>query len=181
MFFWWVFAFSFVGMRVVLLLLVLAAVTALPVKNVVVLMMENRSFDHLLGWLHETNPEVEGLTGNEWNSFRVDDPEAEKVYVNKNGYDVAPDDPNHDFNSTTEQIFGHSKTSTQRALPRMNGFVQNAKQSRLNTTNIMSMFTQAPDSAPVINQLALEFAVFDHWYASLPGPVGEPKEFFFPF
>ena len=36
-------------------------------KHVVVLMMENRSFDHMLGALHATIPAIDGLTGNETN------------------------------------------------------------------------------------------------------------------
>jgi phospholipase C len=30
------------------------------IKNVVVLMLENRSFDHMLGFLKETDPRIEG-------------------------------------------------------------------------------------------------------------------------
>jgi phospholipase C len=36
-------------------------------KHVVVLMMENRSFDHMLGALHAENPLISGLTGLESN------------------------------------------------------------------------------------------------------------------
>ena len=34
-------------------------------KHVVVLMMENRSFDHLLGSLKAVDPRIDGLTGDE--------------------------------------------------------------------------------------------------------------------
>lgn len=36
-------------------------------KRIVVLMMENRSFDHMLGGLRATDPRVNGLTGDESN------------------------------------------------------------------------------------------------------------------
>ncbi len=36
-------------------------------KHIVVLMMENRSFDHMLGDLKKQNPAIDGLTGNEFN------------------------------------------------------------------------------------------------------------------
>lgn len=36
-------------------------------KHVVVLRMENRSFDHMLGALHRKYPAIDGLTGNETN------------------------------------------------------------------------------------------------------------------
>jgi phospholipase C len=34
-------------------------------RHVVVLMMENRSFDHMLGGLKKQDPRINGLTGNE--------------------------------------------------------------------------------------------------------------------
>jgi phospholipase C len=35
------------------------------IKHIVVLMMENRSFDHLLGWLkQDRNSSIDGLSGN---------------------------------------------------------------------------------------------------------------------
>ena len=142
-----------------------------PIEHVIVLMMENRSFDHMLGWLHESNAEIDGLDGSEWNSLNSQDPTSPKIYVNKNGFDISPTDPNHDLNSTTEQIFGFYKPMNQPAIPRMNGFVQNSYESNLNTTTVMSMFTEDSDSAPVINTLAMNYAVFDRWYASIPGPV----------
>ena len=36
-------------------------------KHIVVLMMENRSFDHMLGGLKQGFPKINGLTGNESN------------------------------------------------------------------------------------------------------------------
>ena len=36
-------------------------------KHIVVLMMENRSFDHMLGGLKKTYPAINGLNGDEWN------------------------------------------------------------------------------------------------------------------
>ena len=36
-------------------------------RHIVVVMMENRSFDHMLGALKAQNPAIDGLTGNESN------------------------------------------------------------------------------------------------------------------
>jgi phospholipase C len=36
-------------------------------KHIVVLMMENRSFDHMVGAMKKTDPRIDGLTGNESN------------------------------------------------------------------------------------------------------------------
>lgn len=48
-----------------------------PIEHIVVLMMENRSYDHMLGYL----PNGRGLTGEEYNLVDPANPESEKVYV----------------------------------------------------------------------------------------------------
>jgi phospholipase C len=50
--------------------------TEYPIKNVVVVMMENHSFDHMLGFLKRLNPEIDGLDGTETNPINVTDPAA---------------------------------------------------------------------------------------------------------
>ena len=40
-------------------------------RHIVVLMMENRSFDHMLGALKANDPRIDGLTGNESNPDRT--------------------------------------------------------------------------------------------------------------
>ena len=68
------------------------------IKHVVVLMLENRSFDNLLGWLYADEPpydcppdgqHYEGLTYDLWNSLENIDTDGvsfiEKVPIEKNG------------------------------------------------------------------------------------------------
>jgi phospholipase C len=68
-------------------------------KHVVVLMMENRSFDHMLGGLKKKFPKINGLNGNESN------PDTDGTMVT-----VAPEavyrgqlshDPDHHFPGST--------------------------------------------------------------------------------
>jgi len=139
-------------------------------------MMENRSFDHMLGYLHADVPSIDGLTGNETNPYNTTDPNSKIQHVNPDGYDVGPDDPGHSWGDTTEEIFGYHLPSTQKGVPKMNGFVQNAISARHTPQNPLSMFTKK--SAPIINTLATEFAVFDRWFASLPGPTDPNRAFF---
>jgi len=58
----------------------------------------------------------------------------------------------------------------------MNGFVQNALRYKHNPENPLSMFTNA--SLPILNTLAVEFGVFDRWFAALPGPTDPNRAFF---
>ena len=83
--------------------------------------MENRSFDHYLGWLKQINPAINGLTGDEYQCTIPGNTSSECVYVTKNGYDVGPDDPDHSFNGTAQEIYGINKTVEQPATPMMNG------------------------------------------------------------
>jgi len=52
-----------------------------PIKHVVLLMQENRSFDHMLGWLKVENPEVDGVNGTEWNPRDPNDPNDPEKYA----------------------------------------------------------------------------------------------------
>ena len=48
-----------------------------PIEHVIVLMLENRSYDHMLGYL----PNGHGLTGKEFNLVDPSDPTSERVLV----------------------------------------------------------------------------------------------------
>jgi phospholipase C len=75
------------------------------------------------------------------------------------------DDPLHDFDNTHQQLDGTN----------MDGFVYNAIQNGNNETNPVSMFDSK--TAPIINMLAKEYAVFDHWFCSIPGPTDPNRGF----
>ena len=135
-----------------------------PIKTVVVVVMENRSFDHILGWLRRRRPDIDGLTGAESNRLNASDPSSPEIFVtDEAGY--VDSDPGHGFEDIREQIFGSADTS---AVPApMSGFAQNARGMGLGMPqNVMSGFE--PESVPVYTALADEFAVFDRWFASVP-------------
>ena len=73
-------------------------------------MEENRSFDHMLGWMKRGgpngDPRVNGLTGRECNYLNLTNKAAGQVCVNDQARDKCPYDPDHAFESTTERIFG---------------------------------------------------------------------------
>ena len=158
------------------------AQTALPmIKHVVVLMLENRSFDNLLGRLYPKSDVFDGLSGNEFNL----DLGRERIFVNNlpgTSADVmtTPDpNPGEHWTDINEQLFGHP-TPAPGAVPTMGGFVRNyMKQTRrkgeYDPKRIMHYFT--PEQVPVISQLARQFAVSDRWFASAPTQTW-PNRFF---
>ncbi|XP_071724261.1 non-specific phospholipase C1-like [Rutidosis leptorrhynchoides] len=144
-----------------------------PIKTVVVLVMENRSFDHILGWLKSTRPDIDGLTGEEFNRVNASDPSSPKVFVSDDAVFI-DSDPGHSIQAIREQIFGSNETSTNPAP--MNGFVQQAESMDPGMTkNVMSGFK--PSLLPVYTELANEFAVFDRWFASVPAST-QPNRFY---
>ncbi|KAF5454033.1 hypothetical protein F2P56_023730, partial [Juglans regia] len=143
-----------------------------PIKTLVVLVMENRSFDHVLGWLKSTRPEIDGLTGEESNRILVSDPDSPEVFVSDDALFV-DSDPGHSFQAIREQIFGSDDSSKP---PLMNGFVQQAENmSESMPRTVMSGFK--PAVLPVYTELANEFAVFDRWFASVPAST-QPNRFY---
>src|SRR5262245_35720325 len=79
------------------------------IKHVFVLMLENRSFDHMLGFSGITGTDavslqstsIEGLTGAEFNSF-----DGRTFNVETGAPDVASKDPCHNFQCVLEQLCG---------------------------------------------------------------------------
>ena len=156
------------------------------IENIVVLMLENRSFDHLFGFLNTLDPRVVGLSGNE---FNYDDPNApqpgqvRKVY-RADSFDM-PFDPPHEFVDVQMQLYGPSQSRPD--VPNapsdpapMNGFVYRALAAVPNiyaedAARVMSCFY--PDQIPILRTLAQEFALFNSWHSSLPGPTW-PNRFF---
>lgn len=145
-----------------------------PIKTLVVLVMENRSFDHVLGWLKKTRPDIDGLTGHEWNRFNATDPNSPKVFVSDDAVFV-DSDPGHSIQAIREQIFGSNDTVADPAP--MNGFVQQAETMGVDGMSKTVMSGFKPELVPVYTELANEFAVLDRWFASVPAST-QPNRFY---
>ncbi len=171
-------------------------------KNVVVLMLENRSFDNLLGFLYQDGvPEgkvFEGLQGSSFNNpvpERAIDYEEGKVVevVKAASYHQPYPDPGEEYQHVNTQLYnfvdpdnvgkGQHKMKPPYNIPNsvpkpapMTGFVNDyintlqaldgSKPSEELYGQIMQCFT--PEQIPVLTTLAKEFAVFDHWFSSVP-------------
>jgi phospholipase C len=146
-----------------------------PIKTVVVLCMENRSFDHMLGFMKRINPEIDGLTGTESNPLSLTDPNAGVATVSDQAPYIDPADPGHSYQAIALQIFG-SQTDTTANPPPMSGFAAQAEteQAGLSKT-IMSAF--APDHVPIHKTLVQEFAVVDRWFASVPSSTQPNRQY----
>ena len=139
------------------------------IKHLVVLMLENRSFDHMLGWLQSPTYQIDGVDGTQFNR----DTTGERIVVNKDA-DYSGDytgDVNHDFLSVNQQIFG-TENPPAGAPATMSGFIANffAKTNQVGKSHrVMNCFD--PKKIPVICTLAQQYAVCTRWFSSVPGPT----------
>lgn len=157
------------------------------IQHIVVLMLENRSFDHMLGFLYAdqgnkspTGQPFEGLTGTESNPISP----GKNVSVFKlqasdqNAYYMPGSDPGEGYSATNSQLFGNTKAPTPPVATNQ-GFVSDyvytlGWESKKTgwilpgtvPQNIMGIFT--PEMLPILSTLARGYAVCDHWYSAAP-------------
>ena len=158
------------------------------IQHIVVLMLENRSFDHMLGFLYadqgnksSTGQPFEGLTGTESNP----DANGKPVTVfkikasDKNAYFMPGADPGEGYAATNSELFG-STDAPNPPVATNQGFIKDFAytlgwQSKKKgwvilpgtiPASIMGIFP--PEMLPVLSGLARGYAVCDHWYSSAP-------------
>jgi phospholipase C len=158
------------------------------IKHVVQLMLENRSFDQMLGFLYADNGNkspsghaYDGLTGEESNPDRAGrDVRVFKIDpAHKHPYFMPGADPGEGFLNTNVQLFSTENPGGAAAATNK-GFVINFEnaiaydQSKhykdtlpdTKPGDIMGMYT--PEMLPVMSALARGYAVCDRWFASVP-------------
>jgi phospholipase C len=139
------------------------------IKHIVVLMMENRSFDHLVGWLQTDAYQIDGVDGSQSNLDSTGEPVKVTDDANYSG-DYDPDVA-HDFLNVSRQIFG-TQTPDPGAQASMSGFVASygaVSGSVAKSHRVMKCFN--PQKVPVIASLAKEYALCTRWFSSVPGPT----------
>ncbi len=173
------------------------------IDHVVVLALENRSFDHILGFLDHPDPDFDGLTSGGpytnpgWQG-------AEPVEAKPEAKAVLPYGPDHSHDSAMEQLSvqgdgGGRRASNQgfvtsyermgRGLAKT-GFVglfgpfvawwinrQEAAKKPVEGRGPLAMLCQPPEQVPVLSTLALQFAVCTRWFCSVPGETWPNRNF----
>ncbi len=129
------------------------------IDHIVVLMMENRSFDHMLGYLSKDGgrDDVDGLRKDMKNTFRGHDftPVALTDTVFEQG-------PCHEHECVVNQVAGN-----------MGGFVADYAHHREDEGgkpgDVMGHYTAK--QVPVYDDLAKNFLICQRWFAAHPGPT----------
>ncbi|CAK9329325.1 unnamed protein product [Citrullus colocynthis] len=153
--------------------------SANPIKTIVILVQENRSFDHMLGWMKTLNPQIDGVTDQTQfsNPISTSDPNSPSLPFGNASAFVDPD-PGHSIQDIYEQIFAQPWSEDLHPLPQptMQGFAQNAERIQKGmSATVMNGFK--PEAVPVFKELIAEFGVCDRWFASVPAST-QPNRLF---
>jgi phospholipase C len=170
------------------------------IKRVVLLMLENRGFDHLMGWLYDSsNPprkhipdggkpfygldfvNLDSLS----NKYVVDgkiqwEQKPVKGTANVDTPSVNPDEKYHGVN---QQLFGRHEGIEADTTPEMLGFVQSYAEEFGDPVNadkdivkrIMECYD--PSDLPILSGLSRFYSVSDMWFSSVPTQTNANRAF----
>lgn len=169
------------------------------IDHVVVLMLENRSFDSMLGWAYQTgapsqvipagsSPNFDGLQGVNLGSFvnSATSPSVSSAPIQgAAGWTSPTIDPGEEFEHVNLQFFNtttYPPPNPANMLGYVQDFVDVMTALGLDTSDITAaasevMQTYTPQQLPVLNQLAQAYAVSDAWYASVPSQTNPNRAF----
>jgi phospholipase C len=170
------------------------------VEHVIVLALENRSFDHMLGFLEHPSPAFERLTEDGRYSNPGWDGGA-SVSVSPEAKHVLPIGPDHAHDGVMEQLALDKPgtptnqgfvTSLERSgrhpnRPKYSGLLSpavnlyrtifGAKKPSATGRGPLAMLCQPSGQVPVLSQLARDFAVCTRWFCSVPGETWPNRNF----
>jgi phospholipase C len=140
-----------------------APAVADPIEHVVVLCLENRSFDQMLGGLQAVYPSIDGVDPAVPPRENFDDEHREPYWQVPTQTMVVDPDPKHEWDNVEFQLGNHNDY-----------FVLDYARTYRTTTReqrqlVMSYY--ATGTLPALHALARTFTVCDHWHASVPGPT----------
>ena len=128
----------------------------LPIDTFVVLMMENRSFDHYLGWLPGADGRQAGLTFTDKQGNKV---KSQRLAPDWQG--CAHPDPDHSWGGGRTQLNGG----------KCDGFL------RSGDNDVFSVSYYAEHDLGFIQDAAREFTTFDRFHCSLMGSTLPNREY----
>jgi phospholipase C len=150
------------------------------IDHVVLVMLENRSFDHMLGFLYPKSDNFDGLDGTE-SSLDANRNVVKVFQITpgvQNAYYFPLANPAEGYQATNDQLFS-SEAAPASGEAANDGFVTSFAKELQNPAHpldpklvgavpasIMGMY--APETLPVLSGLATGFAVCDGWFASVP-------------
>jgi phospholipase C len=138
-----------------------------PIQHVILLMLENHSFDQMLGDLKRIYPEMDGVDPNDLKSNP--DGKGNLIFQSETRETQMVNDPAHETVDVLEQLKGGNQGFVTNFLKNFPGASHDEQKA------IMGYYPL--DFLPALHPLARNYTICDRWFSSLPGPTW-PNRFF---
>ncbi|KAB2349463.1 alkaline phosphatase family protein [Actinomadura rudentiformis] len=167
---------------------------AADIEHVVVLALENRSFDHMLGFVAHPDPLFDGLLeGGPY--VNPGTRRGETIPATADAKRVLPIDPDHSHQAMLEQLKGNAgfvRSYEKRGRGKPPGawggllgpvvnlagrLRQGRTVEKIKGRGPLIMRCQPPENVPVLGTLATQFGTFSKWFCSVPGETWPNRNF----
>ncbi|KAL4796620.1 phosphoesterase [Aspergillus venezuelensis] len=150
------------------------------VENVVWILLENRSFDNILGGVKRKG--LDNVVNNGpfcYPQYVNDTSSTQRCSVYKD-FDSVKHDPDHSITGYNMELYGtyspnDAAIRNGSLTPSMNGFVQQqlvhheGMDAKVATEEVMGYYSE--DEIPTLVNLVDDFTTFNYWYSCVPGPT----------
>jgi phospholipase C len=171
-------------------------VAILPqIEHLVVVMLENRSFDNMCGWLYRDGKQpsqflpastkmrrLNGLHQGLFNPtsdayFKGQPSPTYPIFPRANATNMPDPDPKEEFDNVTKQLYGPFEPPSESPTYPNLGFVVNYALTTGTNIPVQIMEPFSPEQVPVISALARNYAICDEWFCSVPSETWPNRSF----
>ena len=137
-----------------------------PIEHIIVLTLENRSFDHMVGCLQSVNAKIDGVMAA--GGPRTNEYEGQSLRQTDGAQRTVLNDPIHEHPDVMVQIAPDASGNPN------GGFVRDyveayPKMNPADRGEVMKF--HGLDTLPALHMIARHFTVCDRWFSSVPGPT----------
>jgi phospholipase C len=150
------------------------------VQHVVWILLENRSFDNILGGFNRPGIDNPTTNGPFCNPQNVSDPKSAKWCTKRKNFDSVLNDPDHSVTGNNMEFYGsfspdNAAIASGQLQPSQQGFVNKQLISypklspTVATEQVMGYYSE--DEVPTLADLVDEYTIFNRWFSCVPGPT----------
>ncbi|KAE9393379.1 phospholipase C PLC-C [Gymnopus androsaceus JB14] len=150
------------------------------IKHVVWVLLENRSFDNILGGVNRTGLDNPTNNSNVCNPVNVTNPSGATLCTRLKDFDSVANDPDHTVTGNNFEFYGqfapdNAAIQNGGITPTNQGFVNKQLISYPTITpdvaaaQVMGYYSE--DEVPTLIDIVDEFTTFNYWFSCIPGPT----------
>ncbi|KAJ7097174.1 putative phosphatidylglycerol specific phospholipase C, partial [Mycena belliarum] len=149
------------------------------IKHVVWVLLENRSFDNILGGVKRAGLDNPTNNGEVCNPLNVSAPNGATLCTRSKDFDSIANDPDHSVTGNNFEFYGqfapnNADIQSGKITATNQGFIQKQTISYnitadLAAAQVMGFYDEA--EIPTILDVVDEFATFNYWFSCIPGPT----------